>query len=194
PRNRDHSLGGDAHPTWVRDASCMTNDLAAAIHSAKFSVPPARRSWVRRDRLTRPFARSRGERVPVTVVAAPIGSGKTALLAMLAHAHPATAVWCRLDEDDNDPVRFGHSILQAVLAAPGGCPDPATPVTASRDPLDHALQLIAESDDLLLVLDNVEELRISAIGGTVARLVHHLPRTVSVALLAHQDPSLPDRL
>src|SRR5207244_656002 len=95
---------------------------------------------------------------------------------------------------DNDPVRFGHSMLQALLAAPTRALDASTPVTASRDPLDHALQLLADADDALLVLDNVEQLRIGAVAGTIARLVHHLPGTVSVALLAQQDPSLPDRL
>jgi LuxR family maltose regulon positive regulatory protein len=172
----------------------MTNDLVVATDAAKFSIPPTRRSWVRRDRLARPFARSAGDRVPVTVVAAPVGSGKTSLLAMIAHARTNGTMWCRLDERDNEPVRFGHSILQALLATSAPRWDTATPVTASRDPLDHALQLVAEANDLLLVLDNVEELRIASIGATVARLLHHLPSTVSVALLAHQDPSLPERL
>jgi LuxR family transcriptional regulator, maltose regulon positive regulatory protein len=170
-------------------------DLLTAMHAAKFSMPPARRSWVRRQRLAAPFDRPTPDRVPVTVVAAPVGFGKSTLLASVAHARSgAGVVWCQLDEHDNDPVRFGHSILQALLAAPARTFDASTPVTASRDPLDHALQLLADADDALLVLDNVEQLRMGVIAGTIARLVHHLPNTVSVALLAQHDPSLPDRL
>lgn len=174
------------------------HDASSVLHDAKFSVPPARQTFLHRPRVVDSLlGRPKSRRVPITVVAAPVGSGKTAAAAAAARSlGESAAAWCTLDAHDNDPFWFGHSILNAMLGAitKSGQNRMASLASLSSDPLDQAKQLATDGPDLVLVLDNVEQLNVASLGGTLARLTHHLPSTVSLLLLAHQDPDLPRRL
>jgi LuxR family maltose regulon positive regulatory protein len=173
-------------------------DVSSALRDARFSIPPERPTFLPRERLLDALiGRDRSPRAPITVLAAPISTGKTTAVAAAARALPeGSTAWCRLDASDNDPYAFGQSILHAVLGAVRlGDVDRLSVILAqSRDPLDQAMQLAGAGRDLLLVLDCVEELHANAAGATLARLAYHLPGSVSVVLLAHHDPDLPKRL
>jgi LuxR family transcriptional regulator, maltose regulon positive regulatory protein len=60
---------------------------------------------------------------PVTLVAAPAGSGKTTMLTswMSSVSPPGTVAWLSLDPGDNDPVRFWTYVL-AALCRSGAVP------------------------------------------------------------------------
>src|SRR3954466_6945893 len=168
-----------------------------AVTDAKFAAPLGPRVFVPRPRLEKLFGDPRANGARGTISAAPVGSGKTSTLGDVARNLPAgTAAWCTLDRHDNDPFVFGCSVLEAILAAESDQPDDAwLPATSpTRAPLQQAGQLAANSLGMLLVLAHVEDLRVNAIGGTIARLVHMLPSTLSLVLLAQQDPDLPVRL
>src|SRR5262245_4092734 len=103
-----------------------TTDLPGR-HSVAWNAAPLtkfRTPRVRRDVIARPALLQRlieaSASVPVTLVCAPGGSGKTSLLSQLA-AHLATLPasdttlqWVALDEDDNDRHRFFAALLRAA--------------------------------------------------------------------------------
>jgi LuxR family maltose regulon positive regulatory protein len=119
-----------------------------ALRRAKFSIPAGPARAIDRPALVASFLESNGARsAPVTIVSAPTGAGKTALVAAAARAFSqaaapgsaavgsaavgsaalgsaalgsaalGSAAWCTLGADDNQPHAFGLSVLDAVLAA-----------------------------------------------------------------------------
>src|SRR3954469_3523990 len=119
-------------------AGTGARELSPALRAAKFSIPVARESWLPRAHIDARIGRAgMRDRVPVTVLAAPPGAGKTSALAALAHkrARRDTA-WCTLDTEGEDAYRFGQSVLGAVLAgrAAGGVDRLGAAACTARDP------------------------------------------------------------
>src|SRR5215468_7156290 len=87
--------------------------LATKLHVPR---PPA--GFVPRPRLTAQLDDGRSRRL--TLVCAPAGSGKTALLAAWAAGGRQPVAWLSLDEGDNDPARFWRHVAAALeRACPG---------------------------------------------------------------------------
>src|SRR6516162_1164632 len=83
-----------------------------ALIATKLRVPRTRRGLVPRPRLADWLTEAlAGE---LTVVCAPAGFGKTALLAEWAQRSGQPVAWLSLDADDNDPVRFWRHVAAAV--------------------------------------------------------------------------------
>jgi LuxR family maltose regulon positive regulatory protein len=169
------------------------------LRRAKFSIPAGPARAIERSALVASFLEnSEAKSAPVTIVSAPTGAGKTALVAAAARAFTArgAAAWCRLDADDNQPHAFGLSVLEAVLAArtPEELAQAAGAIGASADPLDEALRIAGHGAPLMLVLDDCENLQPAATHATAGRLIRQLPTTVAVVLIANQDVDLPARL
>jgi LuxR family maltose regulon positive regulatory protein len=108
-----------------------------------------------------------GVQGPVTLVAAPAGSGKTLLLASWAAqaSAPGPVAWLSLDPADNDPGRCWSYVLAALGGAgalPAGDQPPDPPPGAAADdggppaPLVQALGELASP--VVLVLDDLHEL------------------------------------
>src|SRR5207253_3738866 len=56
--------------------------------------------------------------VPLTLISAPAGYGKTTLLAALQRDHPEISLaWISLDEEDNDPNLFAAALVAAIRRA-----------------------------------------------------------------------------
>lgn len=168
-----------------------------ALRRAKFSIPAGPARAIERSALVASFLESNAAKyAPVTIVSAPTGAGKTALVAAAARSFPGSAAWCALDAADNQPQEFGLSVLEAVLAArtPEELGQAAVAVGPSAEPLDEALRIAGHGAPLMLVLDDCEQLQPAATHATVGRLIRQLPTTVAVVLIANQDVDLPARL
>ena len=89
--------------------------------ASKLVVPSMPGRVVERPRLFKLL--DTGVEGPVTLVAAPAGSGKTLLLTswMSAGSPPGEVAWLSLDGGDNDPVRFWSYVL-AALGRSGAVP------------------------------------------------------------------------
>jgi LuxR family transcriptional regulator, maltose regulon positive regulatory protein len=134
---------------------------------------------------------------PVTLIAAPAGSGKTMLLTswMSAAAPPGPVAWLSLDPGDNDPARFWTYVLAAL------CRSGAVPVDNGLQTLqpqaDDVLLplLINDLDELaspvVLVLDDVHELTDARVLQGIEFLVRHAPPQLRLVLAARADPPLP---
>ncbi|HET9139338.1 helix-turn-helix transcriptional regulator [Actinophytocola sp.] len=130
---------------------------------------------------------------PLTVINAPAGYGKTAVLADTAG--PDTA-WVSLDHDDNDPERFWAAVLLALsecAAVPRASPlrrlTPAADDPAFLAELVDALDMLPTP--VRLVLDNAHELTDETLLHGLATLIRHQLSGVRLVLVARGHLALP---
>jgi LuxR family transcriptional regulator, maltose regulon positive regulatory protein len=163
--------------------------------AGKLAAPPMPARTVARPRL---FALlDLGVRRPVTLVAAPAGSGKTLLLASWAAqaSPPGPVAWLSLDPADNDPDRLWAHVLAALAGAgalpagPGVAPAPRRPDGELPAPLVRALGELAAP--VVLVLDDVHELTDPRVLQGLELLVRHTPPALRLVLATRADPPLP---
>ena len=135
---------------------------------------------------------------PVTLVCAPAGSGKTALVATEAQRGGHTTAWVTLEPTDDEPGHLWDAVLTALDLAGAVPPDSpvaalAAPVRESRDSfmplLVNALATLPER--VVLVLDDVHVLRSKECLTQLSFLLLHAPDTLRLVLTARSDPALP---
>lgn len=186
---------------------------AHRVPARKIHPPPPPAPHVERERVgARPGAESVGAR-PVTLVSAPTGYGKSTFLASWAATATTRVAWLTLDDLDNDPQTLWHGVvssIEAASAAPttpsaphldpvAGAPDPAVdthdlwsqgPLTA-ESAVDRLLTVLEDSaEPLVLVLDNIDEIRSDGARATLDRLLRYLPDQLRVVLVGRFDPPL----
>ena len=139
-----------------------------------------------------------GMQRPVTLVAAPAGSGKTLLLASwAAQASSGPVAWLSLDPADNDPDRCWTYVLAALRGAgalPAGDGPPDPPAEAAGDgglPAALVQALGGLASPLVLVLDDVHELTDPRVLQGLELLVRHPPPQLRLVLVTRADPPLP---
>ena len=134
---------------------------------------------------------------PVTLVAAPAGSGKTLLLTswMSASSLPGEVAWLSLDQGDNDPVRFWTYVLAALCRSKAVPADsalqdllPSPEDDAVVRSLLHGLEELASP--VVLVLDDVHELTEPKVLRGIELLVRHAPPQLRLVLSTRADPPL----
>jgi LuxR family maltose regulon positive regulatory protein len=165
---------------------------------AKLTVPQPLTSWVPRERLLAMLGP--GPTVPLTLVIAPAGFGKSTLAAQWllqdgpGAGSPAVG-WVTLDEHDQDGLHVLAYIAGAVeLAAPGAAPTTLGLLGAA--PLHVALQallvdLSALDRDLTLVLDDYHLVAEASVHQAVAYLLRNLPPRCRMVIVSRADPPLP---
>ena len=128
---------------------------------------PVRTALARRPRLVGPLCDRSAP--PLTLIVAPAGYGKTALLREWAKRDARPFAWLTLDERDNDPGRLLGAITCAVDSVrPAGSDTP-----------------------FALVLDDAHVLRSPAVRHVLASLAADLPAGASVAFAGRREPTLP---
>jgi LuxR family maltose regulon positive regulatory protein len=165
---------------------------AAVLVAAKLSVPPLRPRIVRRGRLTQWLTRH--ARAALTLIAAPPGFGKTALLTEW-HATPAgravTTAWVSLDAADNEPSRFWSYIAAALRMALTDLPPDRLPDGSLSTVADIINALVAVPRDVTLILDDYSAIVADAVHEDVAFLLDHLPPCLHIILTSLSEPPLP---
>lgn len=100
----------------------LAADLPDGLLATKLHVPVSRPGFVIRPRLAGQL--EAGLARTLTLVCAPAGFGKTALLADWSQRSGRSLAWVALDNGDSDPVRFWRHVVAAL--------DRVRPGTAQR--------------------------------------------------------------
>ncbi len=166
------------------------------VPRAKIAVPTVPSAFVARPALRDALARAKD--VPVTLVCAPAGYGKTLLLAdWVATSGAADTAWVSLEGTDNDAGRFWAAVLSAVSECPVVPADSQLRwLVPPAEPDADFLAEVVDAFDMLpgplfLVLDDFHEILEPEPLHGVATLVRHQPSGLHLVLASRFDPPLP---
>ena len=133
----------------------------------------------------------------VTLVSAPPGSGKTVLLhSWIDEAKLADrTAWVSVRRDEQDPQRFWLSVLEQLRAAVGSdavlAPLAPSPQFDGSSLVQRLIAQLARLDrPILLVIDDLHELRVASARDQVAELLAGRPEQLRVVLATRHDPQL----
>jgi tetratricopeptide (TPR) repeat protein len=171
-----------------------TGGLAADLLATKLYRPRARPRQVVRPRLMATLDAVLD--LPLAVVVAPAGFGKTALLAAWLEGKPFGG-FLALDSDDNDPVRFLRYVLATLhQVAPQlgthSLPLLEAPGMASASLVQPLLnELAALPHPVVLVLDDYHVIVNPVIHELLSLICERLPPQAHFVLASREDPPLP---
>jgi LuxR family maltose regulon positive regulatory protein len=189
-------------------ASAVVSDCASTISSGepndgvgdtilrtKFHRPPLPMDYVHRPRLVE--ALKRGRDMPLTLVTAPAGYGKSTLVSSWLGTCGCRSAWLALDENDNHLRTF---LLYFVSAVQTLFPDALGKMLAVLNAItlppthDLAATLINDLDDIedwfVLVMDDFHYIRDSSILDLLDELLLHPPRNAHFVMIGRKDPFL----
>jgi LuxR family transcriptional regulator, maltose regulon positive regulatory protein len=132
----------------------------------------------------------------VTVVSAPPGSGKTSLLRAWARRSTSLRVaFVSVDRDQQDAQRFWSAVLDAIRrprSSVGAETQPAATAALDADELvDRVVSELAEqAEPVVLVIDDVHELRSADALRQLEQLLAVLPSSARVVLSSRRDPAI----
>jgi LuxR family maltose regulon positive regulatory protein len=182
----------------TRTASARTS-TASPLHSAKLRRPVPVDHYVARPRLLELL--DEVARGPLTLVVAPAGSGKTALLAGWLYDVSTPSAWISLDEADRDPVQFWSGMIAALETLAPGCGSRASARLRSPGPFTTTIvdELVEDLDTspldrAILVVDDFHVLD-DDVAASVGHLLSHQPGWLSLVVASRRTPPLPiDRM
>jgi len=168
--------------------------LPALIETKLRPARPRPGTLVRRRLLLR---LDEGAAMPLTLLDAPVGFGKTLLLESWCARHDGAVAWVSLETGDNDTSRLWSYVATAVDRVRQGLGrsalrllgSPGSPPESVVDELLNGLH--AYRAPLAIVLDDTHLIADEACWRTLERLVTQLPHGVRVILATRSDPPLP---
>ncbi|GLV58091.1 hypothetical protein KDH_49250 [Dictyobacter sp. S3.2.2.5] len=162
----------------------------------KFTIPPLRPILLQRAQLL--SALDQSHLVPLTLLSAPAGFGKTTLLSVWARQYSGRIAWLTLGEQDNDPIRFWTYVIAAFRY--GGAQVGETTLGMLHSP-QPSLQtgaltalineLAALPQDTTLILDDYHLIREQTIHESLQFLLENLPPQLHLLLASRSEPQLP---
>ena len=170
---------------------------SAPLIVTKLHAPAARADLVSRPALFRLL--EAGLQLPLILVSAPPGFGKSMLVAGWLRSRPPDlqVAWLVLDAGDNTPVFFWRYFIAALQGIDPGFGRSALAMLSAPGPMEIEpvlSTLINELADLgsplLLVLDDYELIQNASIHDDLNFLLDHLPVQLHLALLTREDPPL----
>jgi LuxR family maltose regulon positive regulatory protein len=165
---------------------------ADTLLQTKFAVPAGPAAAVVRERLFELL--DAGGRHPLTLLAAPAGTGKTALVSgWIAETRaPGPVAWLSLDAGDADRGRFWHAVLEAL--ARSGASAAGSLKAPARGGADVVLPALADTFGepearVVLVLDDFHEVA-DVVHDDVERLLRFPPPGLAIVILTRSEPAI----
>jgi LuxR family transcriptional regulator, maltose regulon positive regulatory protein len=164
--------------------------------ATKLYVPLPRPGFIARPRLAERLAEGSGG--ALTLVSAPAGFGKTALLAHWARGLRRPVAWLSLDAGDNDPARFWRYVATAMEEVRPGVAgrvegllgaSPQPPVEGLVTALVNALADLP--DEAVLVVDDYHLIESRSIHQSLLLLLDHQPPPLRLVVASRAHPPLP---
>ena len=172
----------------------MGAGLGSEMAATKLRPPAGPPRLVDRSRLAAVLDDAVAASVPLVLVSAPAGSGKTTLVAAWAASRPVDVAWLQLEESDADPVRFWSSVVAAIGRTHPEVAARVGPVMAGVQAGGGAVvpllvnELTPLDGRLVLVLDDYHLVDEPEIHRDVERLVELCPPPLTIVLATRADP------
>jgi len=137
-----------------------------------------------------------GVRAPLTVVIAPAGSGKSVLLAQWVRSRPdLTVAWFEVSAADRDAAHFARRFSAGLSAAHPAVPpvrtQPEMTGGLGETYLDALVGALADVDEeMVIVVDDVQQLRSAQLVDDLWELAERLPHTVHLVLASRVDTGM----
>jgi LuxR family transcriptional regulator, maltose regulon positive regulatory protein len=167
------------------------SSAAGNLPATKFALPPSQAAIIVRDRLLE--ALDDGIRRPLTLISAPPGAGKTALLGSWIGAGraPGPVAWLSLDAADADRRRFWRAVLEALARAGAGTSLAELAERRRGRPDVNALVAALEGREVpvVLALDDFHEVA-EAVHPDIDELLHRPPHALRLVIATRADPPL----
>ena len=161
---------------------------------SKFEPPRLHAALVDRRRLSDHLVRTAA--VPLVVLSAPPGSGKTVALVQWMQVDRRPVAWLHVDAGDNDPAVFVTGVAATVSPVAEAGPQ-VLELLKGRAPRlrDRVVPLLgtalAAASPFLLVLDDAHLLENAECWDYLTLLLRQLPDGATIAIGSREDPPLP---
>jgi LuxR family transcriptional regulator, maltose regulon positive regulatory protein len=168
--------------------------------ATKLQPPLVRSDIIRRPRIEEELCRFVST-LPLTLLSAPAGYGKTTLLSALPSLLPDYPLsWITLETEDNDPVRFIGLLATALQRLHSECGSSVWPMISggevSGSGMKHAVGILINDivnylpEPFILVLDDLHSVTEPAVYVALDYLLDQLPPNLHVAIGTRHDPPL----
>jgi LuxR family transcriptional regulator, maltose regulon positive regulatory protein len=169
-------------------------DVAVPLAEAKLAPPRPRAEIVPRPRLA--VALDAGKGIPLTLVAAPAGYGKTTAVRAWCADHHSTPAWVTLDGGDNDPVRLWSYAATAIDRVHEGLGRGAlqrlshggSSVESAVNALMNAIA--ASGEEVLIVFDEMQAVSEAECLATIDHALEGLPPAARLIVISRSDPGI----
>lgn len=166
--------------------ACPGSTLAPVTPAVKLRPPPPAPGTAQRERLLRLLDAADDRRL--TLVTAPPGFGKTALVAAWAAAATRSVAWLALDPDDRDVFRLWAHLPRALARVRPGLLELAEGEPRLDTLIPEVVRRLA-GEPCALVLDDFDRLGPGAAEGSLSWVVAHAPDALRVLVLARRRPA-----
>jgi LuxR family maltose regulon positive regulatory protein len=172
----------------------LIGDHALGMAATKLRPPAPPSRLVPRTRLADVLNEGLSKAVPLLLVSAPAGSGKTTMLAAWAERCDRAVAWLQIETGDSDPASFWLSLIAAI----GRCrPDISSlvgPLVAGSQGDDRVVvpalvNAVAGTDDpLIVVIDDYYLIDSDSVQRGMERLIDLCPAQLTVVVSTRLDP------
>jgi LuxR family maltose regulon positive regulatory protein len=166
-----------------------------SIMQTKLYRPPVTADYVQRPRLLERL--EQGKKLPLTLIAAPAGYGKTTLISHWIESAGIRAAWISLEPSDSDLRIFLSYLVAAVRsAAPNSCRQTGTLLQAARLPSTEKIATALNNDlnkltkPLTLVLDDYHAITQPDIHDLLDFQLKHPLKNLQLIILSRRTPAL----
>jgi hypothetical protein len=177
--------------TAIMSTGIVAADIHQALVAAKTSTPRIHPGIIRRERLTNRLAASAD--LPLVVVSAPVGYGKTTLLVDWLQHDDRTVAWVSLDRDDDDVATLMTTIIAGVKRVreldPSLSQELVSPDVSvlGRVVPGLAASIGAVDEPLVVVLDHLDEIRSLDCQDALRLLLDLLPEQVQLVVSSRRE-------
>ena len=164
----------------------------------KIAIPPKRPNAIARTRLRELM--SEASKLPLTLISAPAGFGKTTLVVNWVHEaeRASRTAWLSLDEGDSDPVNFVYYLIAALQTVePEVVRVPISLLGSTRMPAPTDLmslllnEVAGTAAPILLVLDDYHCVRSPEVHAALGFFIERLTPSLRVVIVTREEPVLP---
>jgi LuxR family transcriptional regulator, maltose regulon positive regulatory protein len=173
--------------------------IGSPLLETKLFVPRPRRGLVARPRLIERL--NRGSESKLTLISAPVGFGKSTLVAEWLAATPTggpSAAWLSLDQADSQPRSFWNYLIAALQTVAPEVGSSALALLAGPQPPPIGTVLARLLNDLgtvqgdvVLVLDDYHLVDAREVDDGMTFLLERLPPRIHLVITTRADPALP---